>query len=519
MSTPSPAGPGAGGGFRLPVRIGTRLFLALALPITLLIVAFALFEDGANRTRSREEVLREGRGLARTVQLAAIHALRDGRFEDVRGLIDEISNHENVIGVRLYDNAGRLVHAPANVRDVAPLPQAEVLRRLRAGQLVQERERLHGQPVLAWFAPLTGPRGEPLGASEVLQLESFVDEDADASSRAIAVFAGVLVALMALTVFVVTRVNVADPIAEMVAGVRGVRLGAGSARLPVHRDDELGRLAREFNLMCDRLESAHATLAHEQHERQRVEQRLRESERLADIGRFAAGLAHEIGTPLNVISGRAETLLRRAGEDSPMRGGLVTIVEQTERVSRTVRSVLDFARAWDLHLRPVDVAALLHRVGDLVRERAEAKGVAIEIARVPGLPPVAADPERLEQVLVNLAFNAIDAAPAGGRLGFAAEVADAAPPDAGRPRGPAIVLSVTDDGAGIAPEHLERVFDPFFTTKDVGRGTGLGLSIADSIAKEHGGWIELASTPGEGTIARVVLPLGDAAALPAERAS
>ncbi len=502
-----------------PVSIGTRLFVALVIPISVLIVAFALFEDGANRARSRDEVAREGRSLARTVQLATRLAMREGRIADAVQLTETISNHENVLGVRLYDAQGRLLHAPASVAGMPALAPETVRRRLHEGTLVPERLRLGERPVLAWFAPLADASGTPIGASEVLQLESFVEEDAAASSRALAVFAAALVISIALTLLAGTRIHVTDPIDALVAGVRNVQLGAGSARLPIQRADELGRLAAEFNVMCDRLEGAQATLEQARAERQRIEERLREAERLAGIGRFAAGLAHEIGTPLNVIRGRAESLARRAGPDSPLAASLGVIVQQSDRVSRIVRNVLDFARAWDLRLAPVGLAELLRRTGELVRDRCEAQGIALEIAVAPDLPDVAADADRLQQVFLNLAVNAVDAMPRGGRLVLGAATREARPPEGAAGPVPCAEVVIADDGDGIAPEHLARVFDPFFTTKEVGRGTGLGLSIAYGIVREHGGWLELDSAPGHGTRARVLLPLAGDTHAPVEAAS
>ena len=184
----------------LHLRVGTRLSIALAVPIASLIAAFAVFEDHANRVRSREEVSREGRTIARTVQLAAGNALRDRQLSDVKSLIDDISNHESILGVRLFDADGRLEYAPANLSRAPVLPAEEVRRRIRTGRVVQERFRVEGRPVIAWLAPLTRPPGPPLGASEILQLESFVEEDAAASSRAIAVLAAMLIVAITLTV-------------------------------------------------------------------------------------------------------------------------------------------------------------------------------------------------------------------------------------------------------------------------------------------------------------------------------
>jgi signal transduction histidine kinase len=489
------------------VRIGTRLFIALAIPIAILIAGFAILEDGANRMRSRVEVTREGRIMARTVQIATANALRDRKLSDVHSLSDDISGHESILGVQLFDVTGQLSYAPPPVRSVAIPPPDEVRRAMRGSKILQNRYTIDRQSVIAWLDPIEGPGGEPLGAVQVLQFDTFVDEDAAASSRAIAAFAAALFLAVALTVFIVTRLSVANPIEKLAQSVRGIGDGDWRAPVPVGSDDELGRLAREFNLMNQRLEVAHAKLVHEQRERQRVEQDLREAERLASLGRFAAGVAHEIGTPLNVIGGRTESLLRRSGADADAQRSMRIITRQIERIARIVHGVLDFARARDLRITPTGIAEVLAHVAELVGDRFEAHGIAFEIGVPPDLAPIAADADQLQQVFLNLALNAADAMPNGGALRVTAGSCDRLRSAESREPRHCVAVTFEDTGAGIAPQDLDRVFEPFFTTKEVGSGTGLGLAISYGIVREHGGWIELRSEPGRGTCATVWLPL------------
>ncbi len=489
------------------MKIGTRLFIALAIPIAGLITAFAVLEDGANRLRSRGEVTREGQIIARTVQIATTNALRDRKLSDVRSLIDEISGHQSILGVRLFDTSGRLSYAPAVVQGTAVPPPAEVRRSMQGSRIAMNRYTIAGQPVIGWLASLEEPRGRVLGAVQVLQLDSFVAEDAAASSWAIAAFAASLFAAVALTVFIVSRVSVAKPIEELVVSVRSIGVGDWGARVPVGNDDELGRLAREFNLMHQRLEQAHNTLVAEQKERQRVEADLREAERLASLGRFAAGVAHEIGTPLNVIGGRAESMLRRGRSDSDSQRSLKVITGQIERITRIVQGVLDFARVRELRIAPTHLADVVARMAELVEERFEVQRIALEVDIPSELTPIAADADQLQQVFLNLALNAADAMPLGGVLRIAAALSDRVHSTNGPQSRRCVAVSFEDTGTGIAPQHLERVFEPFFTTKEIGSGTGLGLAISYGIVREHGGWIELRSQPGHGTCATVCLPL------------
>ncbi len=226
-----------------------------------------------------------------------------------------------------------------------------------------------------------------------------------------------------------------------------------------------------------------------------LERNLARADKLATIGTLAAGIAHEVGTPLGIISGRAEQLLGRV-TDETMRKGLSSIMAQVDKVSTTVRQLLDFARVRPVEAVRVTPAQVLQSATALLEHRFRQARVALAVDAAPSVPAISADPGQLEQVFVNLMMNAVDACAAGGHVRASAAARDGE-----------VCFEVADDGAGIAPEHLSSVLDPFFTTKKRGQGTGLGLTIAADIVKNHGGHLEIASEPGRGTTVRVRLPV------------
>ncbi|MCU0620052.1 MAG: ATP-binding protein [Gemmatimonadales bacterium] len=233
-----------------------------------------------------------------------------------------------------------------------------------------------------------------------------------------------------------------------------------------------------------------------------LESQLLRAEKLATVGVLAAGIAHEIGTPLGVVRGRAEYVLDKLGAAHAQAGGLQEIVDQIDHVSRTIVQLLDFARVKPAAVQPVAVGPLATAIADLLRLEASRRKVSITVDVPDDLTPVAADPDQLQQVLVNLVMNACDACSPNGRVGITAR-AEESGPAAGWGR---VRIDVTDDGCGIPPEHSSQVFDPFFTTKKRGQGTGLGLSIAAQIVRNHGGEIALDSEPGRGTCMSVLWP-------------
>ena len=238
---------------------------------------------------------------------------------------------------------------------------------------------------------------------------------------------------------------------------------------------------------------------HDRTDLKRLERSLMRAEKLATIGTLSAGIAHEVGTPLGIISGRAEQLLTRVPEGDAgeaMKKGLSSILGQVDKVSTTIRQLLDFARARPVTVESVSPATAVGAAASLLEHRFRQAKVVVTTDAPPSLPPLAADPGQLEQVLVNLLMNACDACGAGGHVTARA-----------RPGGDdGVVLEVIDDGSGIAPEHLPSVLDPFFTTKKRGQGTGLGLWVVAQLVRAHHADIELDTAPGEGTTVRIAWP-------------
>jgi two-component system sensor histidine kinase HydH len=236
-------------------------------------------------------------------------------------------------------------------------------------------------------------------------------------------------------------------------------------------------------------------LAEDRSELRNLEDQLVRAEKLVTVGVLSAGIAHEIGSPLAVIRGRAEHVLRHV-EVGPRAEDLRVIIKHIDNISTTIRQLLDFSRRQPIAQRAVPLETSIERARALLQWKLEPKGLRLQVSLDEHLPMLAADPDQLQQVLVNLLLNACDASAAGQELLLRAQVT----------REGGVRLELVDHGCGIAPEHLHAVFDPFFTTKKRGEGTGLGLPIAASIVRNHGGEIHLASVFGKGTIVTVLWP-------------
>ncbi len=223
------------------------------------------------------------------------------------------------------------------------------------------------------------------------------------------------------------------------------------------------------------------------------------AEKFATVGVLAAGFAHEVGTPLGVMRGRAEMLVSKLQPESHDARNAAIIVEEIDRISRTIRELLDFSRTSRAAAHAsVRLDAVVANVAELLAFEARSRAVSIELDVPAHLPALAADVDQLKQVLVNLTMNALHACAMGGRVRVQART---------DPRGARAVIEVVDDGAGIPDAYRHRVFDPFFTTKKRGKGTGLGLTVVAQIVRNHGGEIDLDSAVGRGTRVVVGWPL------------
>jgi len=331
--------------------------------------------------------------------------------------------------------------------------------------------------------------------------------------RVVAGFAALSVVALVLLVDVVAWPLVHKPVDQLRATIARVASGDFSARAPVARRDELGQIAEGLNEMLVTLEhlndSLHsqvreATDAVQQRNQQLVEsyhrsfglrEQLASAEQLASVGQTAANVAHQVGTPLNLISGYVQLLKEELGAGSPHAPRLAIIEEQIAKVTSTVRTLLDRSRQVGRKTRGA-ASTLVRRVCEVMNPSFNAASVTVQLETPAGDTPILVDATNLELALLNLMTNAVDAMPSGGTLTV---VVATAPPNKVR-------IEVSDTGHGIPEDLMPRIFEPWVSTKKAGRGTGLGLAIARDVITAHTGTISVASTVGKGTTFTIDLP-------------
>ncbi|HVR64363.1 MAG TPA: ATP-binding protein [Polyangia bacterium] len=397
------------------------------------------------------------------------------------------------------------------------LSQAAEIEGVPVARLFEPVDKNAGAPYYAVAVPLYDAAGvslprqhparKPAAVVGLRRNAGYIDHEVIATARrtfplflAVAVF-------IAVGVFLAMRAIVMLPLRRLMEGIDAVGKGDLSRVILAEREDEIGTLASRFNAMTGSLREAREEGRRATEARLGLETRLRQSEKLATIGQMAAEIAHELGTPLNVIGGRARALSRKAGDADEAIKNARIISGEVDRITKIIGQVLDFSRKRGPTVTRVHLGAVVAEALEFLREMIQRQGVQTDVQTMPAPPDVPGDPDQIQQVCLNLLMNALHAMPAGGTLRIHTatvtrrkEGLDLAPP------GSYALLEIADTGPGIAAAARERIFEPFFTTKGDGQGTGLGLAVSRGIVKEHDGWIEVESPPGGGAVFRVFLP-------------
>jgi signal transduction histidine kinase len=337
---------------------------------------------------------------------------------------------------------------------------------------------------------------------------SFITAEVNRTGWRLLPFVLLGVLLFGVLLFTTLRRRVVNPLRRLIEAIDGVAQGDLSRAVLPGRDDEIGSLAARFNAMTESLREAREKEERANSARQAMEMHLRRAEKLATVGQVAAEIAHEVGTPLNVIGGRARTLARRPNDPAEVQKNAEIISDQVGRITKIIRQVLDASRKSRPSLTEVDVAKVVRDALGFVEELLKRQNIEATVHAAVDLQPIPGDPDEIQQVCLNLIMNAVQAMKGGGALTIDLEqVVRRKEGLALSPPSPYLMLQVSDTGPGIPAVDREKIFEAFFTTKDVGQGSGLGLAVSKGIIKDHDGWIEVDDAPQGGAVLRVFLPV------------
>ncbi len=377
----------------------------------------------------------------------------------------------------------------------------------RNGEVLFQSVDLGGRPHLRTYVPVS-IEGRWLGTLELDESMEAAREYVRSSLIRTIVSVSIIAVLTGILALLLGVWFVARPVRTLVTRARRIADGDFSGRLALRQSDELGDLAKEIDVMSSHLSEAHGRIVAETAGRIQAIEQLRHADRLRTVGQLTSGIAHELGTPLNVVWARAKMIAGGEIPESEVKGNAEIIVNESARITKIIRQLLEFARPRKPTKTRLDLFQIVEHTLRLLEPTARKRGV-ILMAEAQEPVMIEADGDQIQQVLSNLVLNAVQAMPKGGTVLVVLQVRRARPPT--EPDGKEAeyaCVKVRDSGQGIPLKDIERVFEPFFTTKDVGEGTGLGLSVSLGMIKEHGGWIEVDSKEGAGSCFTVYLPLG-----------
>jgi len=496
------------------------LTIGLAVLVTLAISGYEQFRREARDLRAVAE--QELRVLGTVIEIAVANAFRDAQLADVRETLDSLHRIDPSLRIGITDPRGvplvDVRSVPALPNDGAPATAddwRDVLPGAIAEGITQQRAVLRalgpdGRAALLLVQPLRADGStQPFGA--LVLTRSLRDLGRDLRATQLAWLISLAVAGLAVLWIgrVAGRHFVTTPLASLGAAMREVRDGDGAVRATAPHQDDVGALVSEFNAMVVAVSEARQRLEEEIDARNALERGLQHVDKLVTVGQLASGLAHEIGSPLQVLHGRATTLRDTSHEPAEVRRQAAILVTQTERIIRIVQQLLHFGRRLPLTIASHELRRVVEPMVEFIEPTARRRGIDVTFESDDRLPMVSIDADRIQQVTLNLLTNALRATERGGwvRVTLRREASEACASSPEDPSPTRVQLTVSDSGCGIAPSLQPRLFEPFFTTAASEGGAGLGLAVARSIVQEHGGEIVVESEEGRGSRFTVTLPV------------
>lgn len=489
--------------------------------VAVILVSIAVFGTSAWLTsRAQQKALstrveRDAVLLSDTIKNSTRHAMLLNEREMVHGIIALIGAQEELKKIRVFNKDGVVIYSPdkqligttvdkhSEACDACHLNGDTGSGKLPTGSRTREFVDAGGLRQLGVISPIEnepacsesschvhGRSQRVLGVLDVTMSLADVDREVASNRRYTLLLSLLAILAISLLLWAFFHHLVGRPVARLLAATNAVATGDLGHRIPVTRNDELGQLATSFNAMTVRLAEAR--------------HQIYQSNKLASLGRLAAGIAHEINNPLTGVLTYSSFLLKRAGDDPEVRHDLETIVHETKRCRDIVRGLLDFARQVPPKKTLIDMNEIVLRALQIVDNQLRVQNIRVAKDLRDDLPRILADPNQLQQVLINLLVNAADAFNGNDRE---IRVTTGLTPRDGHGM---LDVTVADNGMGIPEKNLGKIFEPFFTTKE-NKGTGLGLAVVWGITSEHGGVVEVKSTVGQGTAFTIHLPLDSAA--------
>jgi len=518
-----------------PRSIGAKLILVVGFILIVSIGIYAYVNIASQKKQLTEEVMRGAFRISETIKRSTRYDMLRNLREDLHQMIETIGQQEGLEKIRVFNKDGQIMFS-SDKSDIGEMvdKKAEACYACHSAEKPLERLNIpdrsrvftskEGHRVLGVISAIYNepdcytpdchahpPEQKVLGVLDIGMSLADVDGEIKGAQNKMIFFAVIAFLVISVTIGISINRYITRPVRELVKGTKKIAEGDLDYSIPIKTEGEIAQLASSFSQMTSDLKKADEKLMEwgktlEQKVQQRTEElrktenQLIQSDKVASLGKLAAGVAHEINSPLTGILTYSSLLLKAKEEGDPDKEDLEVIVNETNRCKKIVKGLLDFARQTEPQKVLSDINEVIDKSIDLVSHQASMQNVKIRKETEPNLPKTMIDVGQIQQVFINILLNAIEAMPQGGTLTVSSDMGDGM-----------AAIRFTDTGVGIPKEVLPKILDPFFTTKKQGKGTGLGLSVSYGIIERHRGKLEVKSQVGKGTTFTVRLPIKEKA--------
>lgn len=486
------------------MRLGTKLTIYLFLIIILVLSGYGYLNILFLRDIHTKKMKLEVKSIGQILKISLEKISMQSDMQTVQGLINAVNEHDPTLKAFFYDQGKNLIyHSPSMEGAFDPF-LALIKKAINEDRPLEKFGDYKNIPVFLYTFPVKDKKGGTIGGVTILQQTAFVEDDINRAELTILITVFILIGGTLVLVLFVTRKWITQPITLLTEGIENMAKGNLDTQIDFKRGDEISKLAQAFNQMAVHLKKAQDQLSKEGEAKLELERNLRHSEKLATIGQLASELAHEIGTPLNIIAGRADLIKKKPEEKKEVQKNVEIVLHQTERITKIIEQLLSFVRKKKPELQEINIPVLLGATLDFLYHQIKEQKVKVVKEIQDDHISVVGDPDQLQQVFLNLVLNAIHAMPNGGTLRLTASPKWTSKEGLEDSQHHYLEVCVEDTGVGMEEKVVENIFNAFFTTKE--KGTGLGLTVTQGIVQNHEGWIDVASEPGKGSVFKVYLP-------------
>ena len=484
---------------RLVTSLKSKIIIAISSILAITIGLGTWINIGYQRAQMEDALEDNVLIISNTIDRSLANAMLDGKSKEVQHILEAVGGYHNIQEVKIFSPNGVILKSSKRWM-IGRKVDATTQKWFLADRFKKPIKR-RDEGIFSVLFPIDNdPRcfrchGSTVRLNGVLAVDvsmASTQEKVGALSKTMFLWAFGVTAILAVSLSLFLTNLVTSPIKDLIITMERAERGL-EAWVEVKSSDDIGRLGEAFNSLLTKLERARRRV-----ERYHYEQ-MKRADRLASIGEMAAGIAHEIKNPLAGIAGVIQVLKKEQAVGDPKRMVLEEVLSQVERMDKAVRNLLSFARPPEPRMTLVDINELIGKLLDFLAPQFAKNSILAERRLATGLPWLTLDPDLIQQAFINIALNAIQAMPRGGK--FIVE-SRANKPTADEPGSVEIVF--TDSGKGISVENLNRIFNPFFTTRQ--QGTGLGLSITQRIIEQHSGEINVISSSENGASFTITFP-------------